>query len=852
VQPGNEGREFFLSFPANWDYAAPYKYVRLYITARTATQVNVYAGSTVVRTISTIPYGMVTVDLTLAQAQAVSRTDQEPVPDDRVYVNKAVRVIAGEPIVLSAINRITYTSDGILALPTTALGREYVVASAPDIADGTNQRLPSQYVVTAPSDGTVVTIVNAWATQSHAAGESVTVTLNRGDVYSAMSKGGRGDLTGTVITATKPVAVMSGQNCTYLPDAQYPACDHLVEMLTPVSAWGKLYHSVPYASRLKGDLYRVFAGEPNAKIYVNGILTATLPQRGGVQGSGWAQILPTQRQLMEFRSDRKIMVMQYNNSQTYDGVPTDPFLIGLLPLEQFVTEALFTVSPDYPKNYLNMVTDTNTWFVMEIATGNSNTWERISTKFPVRVSDFPTVVNGTRYVGASFEIPPGTYRIRALKPFAGYLYGVSNYDSYGYPIAGAYNGASRRDTGAPRFTGTISCDGTVTATVTDYPDVDSLRSNLSSITLLDVANYRMEPLMPLTPGVTRRYEYKLFVIDRTEDARVVVAAMDTDGNVSYDTIIRTATAPKLPGVVDLGTVALGDNVSDTFFFHNSGSAPLANRSSSLANGTRGFTLAGPVAGFTLQRGETLSMIVNFTPIQAGRTSDTLVITDDCGRMLRTVFTANVEGGSQTIQTSDIDFGTVLIDVPSEMPVIIRNNASNGRPLTISGASGPHTAAFGVIGGMPSFPFVLLPGETRTIMVRFDPSDQIRYQDSIIFTHDAPPGSGNDNIAILNGSGTFTVDVADNGDAPRLALGPVAPMPVDGGWATLRYMLAEPGSVEITLVDAAGRTVRTLLESSRVESGEHTLRFDASTLAAGTYYCRMSLGGKIRTCPVVVR
>jgi adhesin/invasin len=312
--PTNTGKDFWFSFPANWEYAAGQKYVRLYITAGTKTKVDIYAGTSLLKSVTTVPYDVVTADINQLEAQVFVRNDASPLPADQIYTNKALHVVSEAPIVVYGINRTTATSDGMLVLPVNGLGREYIVASARDISDGGLQRLPSQYMIIAPYDNTQISLINSFKTPSHDEGKLVSFTMNKGDVYSAMSIGFNGDLSGTWISASKPIAVTAGQNCTYLPDQTYPACDHLCEMMLPISSWGKFYHSVPYENRSKGDLYRVFAGEDEAKVYLNGSLYGTLARKGGPEGIGWLQILQTTRELMEFTSDKPIYVAQYNNS----------------------------------------------------------------------------------------------------------------------------------------------------------------------------------------------------------------------------------------------------------------------------------------------------------------------------------------------------------------------------------------------------------------------------------------------------------------------------------------------------------------------------------------------------------
>src|SRR5688572_8358031 len=85
AQPTNVGREFYLSFPANWDYAVPEKYVRLYIISEDSTQVQVYGGPTLIASKGTHPSRITTIDIPLNFAQPFTRNDVAPVPPDQLY-----------------------------------------------------------------------------------------------------------------------------------------------------------------------------------------------------------------------------------------------------------------------------------------------------------------------------------------------------------------------------------------------------------------------------------------------------------------------------------------------------------------------------------------------------------------------------------------------------------------------------------------------------------------------------------------------------------------------------------------------------------------------------------------------
>ena len=69
-------------------------------------------------------------------------------------------------------------------------------------------------------------------------------------------------------------------------------------------------------------------------------------------------------------------------------------------------------------------------------------------------------------------------------------------------------------------------------------------------------------------------------------------------------------------------------------------------------------------------------------------------------------------------------------------------------------------------------------------------------------------------------------------------------------STIRYDLAHPGNVVVSIHDAAGRTVRTLWEAAQ-PPGTHTLRFERGGLAAGVYFCRVETEGGAEVAKVVV-
>ncbi len=767
--PDNVGTEFYLSFPANWEFNATVKYVRLYISAGVETEVRVTAGpfST---TIKTIPNDIVTVDLANAFAQAFVRNDQSPVPDDKVYPGAAVHIEADDPIIVYGINRTNFTSDGLLALPVNALGRQYIVTSARSV-EGAGQSLPSQYMIVAPYDNTTVTIFNSDDTPNHAEGELVSITLQEGDVYSAMSTGFGGDLSGTQIYANNPIAVMGGQNCTYLPDERYPACDHIVEMLPPIESWGKFYHSLPFQDRTRGDTYRIYAGASDAKIFINGTLQATLPNVGGANGSGWIEYRQEDRIALEFSSDKPIFVAQYNNSQRYDNsTGTDPFFMILSPVEQYQTDLIFTTpAGDFPTNYVQVISDSLGLEQIEIAKAGTTDWQRIRT-YPggAGYRQFPSIFNGKKWTGMTVAIQPGVYRLRGPSPFAGYIYGGGSFDSYGYPLSVALGELNSPDTVAPLITLDAECDGSAVGTVTDFPSDPQIRSNLATVRLHPSSiNYEIS-VDDFRPGIDPSTAYSVNVVDPTIDGIGIIVAFDKAANISYDTIEYFARNIEiLPDPLDFGEVFINDQQTQNVTLTNNGNRDLEIVKLHLKADRGEFAITAPTGGFILAAGASRQVTIRFGSATQGLFLDTIGVEDTCGITWMTEIRGTVV--KPVIEVTDHDYGLVPVSTNAQHRLKIRNSGTG--TLTISGGATTTNAVFTLPNGLPAFPLDLRAGDPDTeLLVYFKPDQPLLFTDSVVFEHNAPADPANDSIGYLQGEGILATLYATPYDWPRKRVG----------------------------------------------------------------------------------
>ena len=806
--PENVGTEFYMSFPANLEEGTPAeRYIRLYISSGVTTKVDIYALGGYKGSINTKANEIVTFDLNKNEAQIFERRAETSIPDDQVYKNMAVRVVAQDPIIVYGINRASQTSDGFLALPVNALGQEYVVASAANnIPFGGGLDFPSQFMVIAPYDNTNVTITFPMDTKGHVAGQRITVPMMKGDVYSAMSTGFKGDMTGAVIRSNNPVAVTAGQNCTFLPDENYWACDHIVEMLTPTDSWGKIYFALPIQERTKGDTYRVIAGEPNARVFVNGNEIATINQVGGENGFGWIEFREEVRHPMIFTSDKRISVAQYNNGQRYDNsTSTDPFFMILTPVEQFQQAVIFTTPNfDFTKNYINMIADSAGMATAEMTKAGEENWQKVNTLPGVAIATMPPSPDGKKYVGATFPIPPGAYRLRSSAgSFAAYIYGGGLFDSYGYPLSIATGNLVLPDTVAPEIVGDPECNGSVEGTITDFPDDATIRSNLSTIRLHPSSLNYLLTHDPFTPRVSRSAGYRLRVVNPLADGIAILVATDQASNVSYDTVRYFARNISItPDPLDIGEVLVGTTATRQVTITNNGNRAIEIVRLFLKNGTTGFDIVSPTGGFILNPGVPVQATIRLSGTTPGPFTDSLGFEDTCGTFVVTQVKGTVV--QPIISVSDINFNTLPVSNSLDRAMTITNVGTGTLRVTGRNA-GPFDPVYTLPNGLPAFPADLRPGEFRTFNVRFTPTAVRQYPDSIIFDHNAPPSSANDPVGLILGEGIEATLFATSYDWGRKRVGS-GPHPARVEIRNLGSADARVQGIKAQIGDAASFTI----------------------------------------------
>jgi hypothetical protein len=266
----------------------------------------------------------------------------------------------------------SYSNDASLLLPSTAWTTTYRVTGIHGWSTGApfgEPNIMGSYVaITAAENGTSVNVALG-ARGSVVAGANVvatgpngtvTVTLNAGDVVELVTeKGEMHDLSGSLVSATKPVQVITGIPCIFMPKDQ-SACDHVEESVVPAEALGKRY-VVTTPTRPKGGegahLVRFYGNRDGTTLTYQPTKPAGCPDK--LDAGEVAECGPLEKDfVVEGSAELGVSSFQVGSSvydPTGDDPRGDPSQTSFASTEQFRTSYVFLAPDDYDVSYAVVV-----------------------------------------------------------------------------------------------------------------------------------------------------------------------------------------------------------------------------------------------------------------------------------------------------------------------------------------------------------------------------------------------------------------------------------------------------------------------------------------------------------------
>ncbi len=403
----------------------------------------------------------------------------------------AYRIESTVPIVAYQFNPLenidVFSNDASLLIPANTFGREYFVMSRLQFegggpTPGTTIPYRGFVSVAAAAAQTTVTVVPSTRTQAGnsmqtmQAGQSYTYALEPYQVLNIKSDLDKGDLTGTLITSDKPVAVFGGHEAAL--SAQACCADHLEHQLFPVATWGTTYIAArSYPRQLEQDYWRIIASQNGTTVTFDPaiaqprtlnrgqffeiqssadfVITADKPISVGqlLASSGEVVNPPAfsdcsspsgchpgySCEIYDAFSNLGYCLppsCSLNNPATcpsghvctiFDGFPTcmtvgDPTLIMIPPSKQYRNDYVFLTPNKYAQDYITIVAPSDASVTLD------------GTLVPAQ--NFTTISGGLWKV-SRMAVSDGVHRIVANKPVGVVVYGYDRDVSYGY--AGGLN-----------------------------------------------------------------------------------------------------------------------------------------------------------------------------------------------------------------------------------------------------------------------------------------------------------------------------------------------------------------------------------------------------------------------------
>ncbi len=339
-------------------------------------------------------------------------------------------IVSSRPVTVYQFNPLEFrkngqhstSNDASLLIPTNAWRERYVVAAWPDFGVA-----GSEMAIVAAHDGTQVTIHSRAATTAAGGAPKIdigvphTVTLDQGDVLELTSAVHGGDFTGSQISATKPIQVVAGHYCAYVPEDK-SACDHLEEIMFPADTLGVRYvitaPAVPTIPDGKIQYVRVVATTANTTLTYDPPLMGVPTTLANV---GDFITIPDVAQSFVIHSDKRILVAQYMEGQQAGGNMGDPSMTLAVPVEQYRAEYLFHSPLTYTTNYVDITAPMGATITLD---GTPVTLAPIgSTGFGLaRVAELGPGPRGD-----------GNHAIQGDAAFGISVYGYGAFTSYWYP-----------------------------------------------------------------------------------------------------------------------------------------------------------------------------------------------------------------------------------------------------------------------------------------------------------------------------------------------------------------------------------------------------------------------------------
>lgn len=732
----NSGREFWLSIPpAAVQNLTPDNQVYIHVFSPVEQEVSIHVPGkdfSEYRAVSTNSVTTFSLSPNMAQTYVPIR-GQTPQEDSK-WLQAGIQVIAESPVVVQVMVDYESTGEGFTALPVHTLGRHYVISSYPDAAAVYSQTLmyPSEVSIIGVEDNTQIEFTlggndNTLTTGDLQPGETVRVTLDRGDVYSVSTGVHFGDLTGSNIEADKPVAVVSANQCANVP-VETKHCSYVAEMHSPVESWGTEFDISPFQGRLKHAFVNIVASEENTTVRRNGQVIAVLDGAPGKEDIAFSRfrVASGNAQNATLTSDKPVQISVFNTGRDDDNTPNTPMQIDVAAREHYVHEAVFYVPKIHSAkehiHHIQLAFQSSEGRLPEhcdigVLQDGDFEWKSIKKLFPAQEST-PFSMDSLWWSAHLPLNPDNVYAIRCATRLGLHLYGTGNEKSYGYAVGKSTAWLRTGDEEPPSYTIVDQSESAISIQVTDagtgvgFVYLDPLESLGAQL-----VNYQYSPS-------TGEATFEIEFTSQVQKSRAIVVMVDRAGNETTEVFTAEPCFSSLFSIPQMGRLHVLDSVNkfQSYQLNVELYNPLEHAIGVLDIRTADSSFFKvQMEDFEIAPGESRNIDVTFEHADSAKTYETeLLCRDSCynqhvvGRLR-----ANVVSGNLQFVTS-LDFNTVEGDSSAMKEVHLV--ATSSTPVTVYSVSVlSEYGQFSHVLDTATLPVILEQSDVLTIPVVFTPT-----------------------------------------------------------------------------------------------------------------------------------
>lgn len=339
----------------------------------------------------------------------------------------------------------SYVTSATLLLPVPAWKTDYIVTNAWERVTliGTS---PTTQIIAAEDDTDVV-LVGSVPIQSGVGVEGAekgvpkAYHLNRGEMLQFVQ--GQ-ELTGTLVSASKNVAVWGGHECMRIP-YNTAACDQSTRQLFPVQSWGTESTAVPYITRITDGsaehyFYRVMAAADGTKLTYDPSPPEGAPltlDRGG--SAIFTSFDPFVVKSQD--ADHPVALFEFMSScefpHTAEDRDGDPEFSYVVPADQYLDNYVFYVDPTYRNSQLIVVrarTEGKGFEPVDLdCSGPLDGWVPLGTEGKYEYTRFYVTKNNVPQKVGTGTCSAGRHQMKSDGAFGVTVWGTDAAVSYSYP-----------------------------------------------------------------------------------------------------------------------------------------------------------------------------------------------------------------------------------------------------------------------------------------------------------------------------------------------------------------------------------------------------------------------------------